>query len=178
LTADWDSLDRARRGDECGWRELVQRHHARLVSMALLITGCSVTAQDIAQEAFTRLLQEKFSNRSGTVGGWLSVTAYRLAVKERRRANKHDVIEGIDPPDGSPSPLDSLLNSEHDRHIAAAIRALDPIHREILVLRFYGEQSYEEIARTTSVPLGTVKSRIFYAVKNCQQFLRDRGLIE
>ena len=178
MTADWDNLDRARRGDERGWRELVHKHHARLVSMALLITGCPEAAKDIAQESLTRLLQEKFPNRAGTVGGWLTTTAYHLAIKESRRTKKQSNIKGIDPPDASPSPLDTILKSERDRQIAAAIQSLDSAHREIFVLRFYSENTYEEIAQLTGVPLGTVKSRIFYAVKACQQILRDRGLIE
>jgi RNA polymerase sigma-70 factor (ECF subfamily) len=178
LTSDWESLDRARCGDDGGWRDLVERHHARLVSVVLLITGSPDAAKDIAQEAFTRLFSVELAHRSGTVGGWLSTTAYHLAVKECQRAHRQEQIEGVDPPDAAPSPLDGMLIEERDRHLAAAIRALDPLHREILVLRFYGGQSYEDIARLLNVPLGTVKSRIFYAVKSCQQTLRDRGLLE
>jgi DNA-directed RNA polymerase specialized sigma24 family protein len=47
----------------------------------------------------------------------------------------------------------------------------------VLVLRLHGGHSYEEIARMTGVSLGTVKSRIFYAVKSVQKELRKRGVI-
>lgn len=178
MIADWESLRRARRGDESGWRELLKKHQARLVSMVLLLVGDPAAAQDIAQETFTRLLSADLPNREGSVGGWLSTTAFRLALKEKRRAKRNSDIEGVDPPDPSQSPLDSLLVEERDRQIVETIRGLDDAHREILILRFYGGHSYEEIARITNIPLGTVKSRMFYAVKNCQQTLRERGILE
>jgi RNA polymerase sigma-70 factor (ECF subfamily) len=50
--------------------------------------------------------------------------------------------------------------------------------REILALRYFGGHSYEEIAEITEVPIGTVKSRIFYAIKVCQEKLRERGVFK
>jgi len=173
---DWECLERAKRGEESAWRTLVERHHARLLGISLLITGSSSAAKDIAQESFVRLLDANVSHREGTVQGLLSTIAYRLALKEKARGQRTEDIAAINPANPSPSPLDELLAEERDRLVAAAIRSLDPQHRDILVLRFYGEHSYEEIAGLTGIPLGTVKSRIFYAVKSCQQFLRDKGL--
>jgi RNA polymerase sigma-70 factor (ECF subfamily) len=178
LTSDWESLDRARQGDESGWRDLVERHHAQLVSMVLLITGSVDAAKDVAQEVFTRLLRADLPHRCGSVGGWLSTTAYRLALKERLRARRDVDIERSDPPDSAPSPLEDIIAEERQRQVVAAIRALDEEHRDVLVLRFYGGHSYEQIARLLNLPLGTVKSRIFYAVKSCQQTLHDRGVWE
>jgi RNA polymerase sigma-70 factor (ECF subfamily) len=177
LSSDWELLERAGLGDERAWSELVRRHHQRLLGMVLLITGSPEAAEDISQEAFVRLFRSRLERR-GSVGGWLSTTAYRLAVKENRRGQHRSVLDGIDLPDPSGSPLDTVLTEERDRHVAAAIRALDPPHRDVMVLRFYGGHRYEEIARLTGVPLGTVKSRIFHAVKSCQTILRERGILE
>jgi len=52
--------------------------------------------------------------------------------------------------------------------VASAINNLDNAHRDILLLRFYAGLSYDEIAVLLDIPLGTVKSRIFYAVKSCR----------
>lgn len=155
---------------------LVERHHARLLSMSLLITGSPAAAKDIAQESFVRLLDMEIAHRDGTVQGLLSTIAYRLALKEKARGKRTDDLAAINPVNPSPSPLDALLAEERDRLAAAAIRSLDAQHRDIMILRFYGGRSYEEIAQLTGIPLGTVKSRIFYAVKSCQQYLRDKGL--
>lgn len=148
------------------------------MSLGLLITGSAAAAQDVAQESFVRLLQLDPKHRQGSVGGLLSTIAYRLALKERRRATRHTDLSGHDPPLADPSVLDLLLRSERDRHIAAAIRSLDGDHRDTLVLRFYGGHSYQEIAELMGVPLGTVKSRMFYAVKQCREVLREKGILE
>jgi RNA polymerase sigma-70 factor (ECF subfamily) len=61
--------------------------------------------------------------------------------------------------------------------VARALRTLDAEHRDVLVLRFYGGYSYEEIAKIVEAPLGTVKSRIFYAVKSCRETLQQKGVL-
>jgi RNA polymerase sigma-70 factor (ECF subfamily) len=71
-----------------------------------------------------------------------------------------------------------MVRSERERLVVKAIRSLDDAHRTTLVLRFYGEHSYEEIATLTGAPLGTVKSRLFYAVKQCREWLKTKGVLE
>jgi len=56
------------------------------------------------------------------------------------------------------------------------MQSLPADQREILALRFFGGHRYEEIARITEVPIGTVKSRIFYAIKTCRETLRNQGV--
>lgn len=178
MSSDWELWDGARRGDESAWRALIGRHHSRLLSLALLITGSATAAQDVAQEALTRVLELEVTHRRGSVGGLLSTIAYRLALKERERSNRHTTIVGHDPPESAPSALENLLARERDRHITAVIQSLDSEHRDTLVLRFYGGHSYQEIANLTETPLGTVKSRLFYAVKECRKKLREKGILE
>ena len=178
MSSDWECLAAARRGDEVAWRQLVERHHRRLVGLVLLITGCPAAANDVAQETFVRLLEAGPYRPTGTVQGLLSTIAYRLAVKESRWQRRQSDVEALNPSDSSPSPLERILREERDRHVAAAIGSLDDAHRHTLVLRFYGGHSYAEIAELTGVPLGTVKSRIFHAVKSCHRILRDKGIVE
>lgn len=178
MSSEWELVDRAKRGDEAAWTILIRQHHSRLLSLTLLITGCPDTAKDVAQETLVRLLSAEIRHRAGSVGGLLSTIAFRLAVKEKNRRARLTDIEQQGAPDAAASPLDMLLAEERDRHVAAAILALDDAHRSVLALRFYGGCSYDEIAELTGTPLGTVKSRIFYAVKYCQNELRKRGILE
>jgi RNA polymerase sigma-70 factor (ECF subfamily) len=177
MISDWDCLDRARRGDEDAWQLLFERHHLGLIKIAVLITGSLEAAKDLAQESFVRLLQSRVKHTDGSFKSYLSTIAYRLALKEKKRSSREKDFEGSDMPDGNPSPLEKTVREERDRHLVRTIRALPEHHRDILILRFYGEHSYEEIARLTRLPLGTVKSRIFYAVKMCGAELRERGVI-
>jgi RNA polymerase sigma factor (sigma-70 family) len=58
------------------------------------------------------------------------------------------------------------------------MQSLSDDQREILALRYFGGHSYEEIARITGIPIGTVKSRIFYAIKTCREKLTERGVFK
>lgn len=178
MSSDWELWDGAKRGDETAWRELVREHHSRLLALALLITGSPDAAKDVAQEAFTRLLEFDAKHRRGSIGGLLATIAYRLALKARARASRQTELADHDLPGNAPSALENLIARERDRQIAAVIQALDHDHRDALALRFYGGHSYKEIADLTGAPLGTVKSRLFYAVKECQRKLREKGILE
>lgn len=175
---DWRCLELAHRGNEKAWRDLFERHYPSLVRMTSSITGSMETGKDLAQESFVRLLHFRIRHHTGTVRSLLSTIAYRLALKERSRHSSllPSGIELI--PDGAPSPLELTIRNETDRIIVRVIQSLSVEHREILILRFFGGNSYEDIARITALPIGTVKSRIFYAVKICQEKLKQQGIFK
>ena len=177
LSPEWECFRRARHGDEGAWRVLVEEHRARLGALALLITGSAAAADDVVQETFLRALRAQVDHDRGTVAGFLGTIAFRLAVKEANRSRRNVELAGSDLPDHRQSALESILANERDRVVAEAIRSLDGDHRDVLILRFYGGHSYAEIAELLGAPLGTVKSRVFYAVKSCREVLRQKGVI-
>ena len=146
--------------------------------MTALITGSADSAKDIVQETFFRLINNRIKNQNGNFKTYLTTIAYRLALKEKYRLNrsKHGPDEYLE--DKSESPIEEQINEETQNNVFQAIYSLQPNYRDILVLRFYGEHIYEEIAEITQLPLGTVKSRIFYAVKACGEKLKERGVLE
>jgi len=168
---------RARDGDETAWREVVRQHQTRLATLALFITGSVSAADDVVQETFVRALDAKIRHRSGTVQGFLGTIAYRLALKEAKRVGRDVGLDELDLADHGKSALDNILSSERDCLVVEAILTLDSEHRDALILRFYGDCTYEEIAELTHSPLGTVKSRMFYAVKTCRETLRQKGIL-
>ncbi len=178
MSSEWDCFLQAQQGDELAWRVLIEQYQTRLAALALLITGSAAVADDIVQETFVRALGAKIRNRSGTVRGFLGTIAYRLALKESKRQRRNIELDGLNLPDQSQSPLESVLKDERDRFVTEAIGKLDAEHRDVLVLRFYGGYSYQEIAELVKAPRGTVKSRIFYAVKSCREILRQKGVLD
>lgn len=176
LIDEWRCLDLARQGDETSWRFLFHRHYKPLVRMTFCITGSLDTAHDLAQESFVRLLRVKIRHREGSFTAFLSTIAYRLALKERKRRSSRRNSEMVDLVDGAPSPLEEVIRDETQRVIFGVMQSLPGDHREILALRFFGGHSYEEIARITDVPIGTVKSRIFYSIKTCRERLQHKGV--
>ncbi len=177
LNPDWECFIQARKGDEAAWRLLVKRHQRRLAALALLITGSAASVDDIVQETFVRAFGARIRNQRGSVSGFLGTIAYRLAVKESKRLQRNVSLDSQNLPAIGGNPLEIILDEERDRFVAKSIRALDNGHRDVLVLHYYGDKSYEEIAELLQIPLGTVKSRMFYAVKSCRETLRQKGIL-
>ena len=75
----------------------------------------------------------------------------------------------------APNPFDQYRSQEEARGIAAAMLALDPLHREVLTLRFHEELSLEEIAKVTRSPLSTVKSRLYRGLTALKPHLERRA---
>lgn len=178
LIEDRQLLERTYAGDAGALLALHDAHAPRLIAMALLITRCAESAEDVVQEAFVRLWREPLKRNDGTVSGWLATTVWRAACKERARRLALGGIDTIDLPDESASPDLQLIRDDRMRHVAAVIAELSFEHRECLLLRYYAERSYEEIADLLGVPIGTVKSRLYYAVQMCRQKLQARGVWE
>ena len=173
---DWQCLETAQGGDEKAWRDLFARHYPSLVKMTSCITGSIETGHDLAQESFVRLLRFRIRHHTGSVTSLLSTIAYRLALKEKHRISLYHRPDAALIADGSPSPLEQAIRNDTDRIIFRVMQSLSVEHREILTLRLMGGHSYEEIARITGIPVGTVKSRVFYAVKECRDMLKERGV--
>ena len=177
IAAGWADLERARSGSEKAWRLLFEQYSPRLLRMAALMTGSTDAARDCVQETFVRLLSAVVTHQRGTLRAYLSTIVYRLALKENVRQGRRTPLQAAESASSDPSPLDQTLVDEQQREVARVIRMLPGHHRDILVLRLHGGHSYEEIAEITGVSLGTVKSRIFYAVKSVQRELKNRGVV-
>lgn len=178
MNSDWDLLERAARGDNRAWSELVEKFQTKLKSLAWLICGSAQSAEDIVQETFAAAMRSIPKNRNGTVRGYLNTIAYRLSLKEINRMRRQIDFDSLEPPASNLNQFEALAAQERDKAVAEAISSLDMNHRSILVLRFYGEHTFEEIAELLQIPVGTAKSRLFYAVKRCRQELKRKGIIE
>jgi len=178
MISDWEYLISARNGDKNAGIIIYSKYRTILIRMTALITGSLDSAKDIVQETYIRLFNGKIKHQEGNFKTYITTIAYRLALKEKYRLNKNKPVNDQEFCDKSNSPIESQIKREIQRNVFNAIYSLPAKQREILVLRFYGNQSYEEIAKITELPLGTVKSRIFYAVKACGHILEERGVLE
>jgi len=169
---DWECLDRAQGGDEGAWRALFRRHEPRLRRIAWLVTGSADAAADIAQETFVRVIRRKLPHRRGSFAAYLTTAAFRLALREKARLGRNHGFDEEAFPAGNESPLDAAARAGREELMAAVLASLPPDQREVIALRFYGGHAYGEIAVILGVPEGTVKSRIFYAIKQCRKEFR------
>jgi len=154
-------------GDRDAFRLLVEREGPAVVSACTRVLGDRAEAEDVAQEAFVIAYRSLGSWRAdGAFGAWLSRIAVRLAV---RRATARKQVTWLDPlaaegdlpgrdryrtsvSSDSLDPAHSLLRTERDADIRAAVASLDEPYREVVALRFFAERSLAEIAEATDRP--------------------------
>jgi RNA polymerase sigma-70 factor (ECF subfamily) len=167
---------RCQAGDEAAFTELVERYHARLRYYARKMLGEGHSAEDLLQDVWldvfrgvTRLADP------GAFPAWV----YRIA-----RARVARVLRQPRRP-VRPLEEDDLLGAVEDKNnfttedagrVHVALDRLSPEHREVLVLRFLEGMSYEDIARVTGEPLGTVRSRLHYAKRALRKYLERTNL--
>ena len=177
MISDWEYLTQAKNGNEKAADFLFDKYYKSLIRMTSLITGSLDSAKDIVQETFIKLIRVKIKHKEGKFKTYINTIAYRLALKEKSRLKRNFNLFRLDKTGESNSPLDTQILDETQRNVFQAIQTLKPNYKEILILRFYGNHSYEEISQITDIPLGTVKSRIYYAVKECGNSMKKKGML-
>lgn len=168
MSDDGDLLQRCRRGDENAWLELVRQHTRRVFSIAYRFSGRVDEAEDLTQEVFVKVYQglSRYEPAAGAFGTWLGTVARNHAIDHYRRKREERLRVTADPeslqalPDRAEGQDHALEREERAQLVRRAVRALPAPLREAVVLCDLQGMSYEEIAETLALPLGTVKSRI------------------
>jgi RNA polymerase sigma-70 factor (ECF subfamily) len=166
-------------------RLIVQYQH-RLLRYLLFLTGDREMADDLFQETWMRVLTRGSQyNGAARFDTWLFTVARNMLIDLRRKrtmVSLEEMCTGEDEdytfeiPSGEPNPFDRYRSQEEARRIAAALMMIEPLHREVLVLRFHEELSLEEIATVTRSPLSTVKSRLYRGMAALKPHLQKESL--
>jgi RNA polymerase sigma-70 factor, ECF subfamily len=152
--------------DHEAFEELWRNEYARVLRTVYLVTGDVQEAADITQEAFVRAYQ-----RAPTVlalekpGAWVQRVATNLAIswhRRRRRARAQ----------GAP-PAATVEMETPDQDLMQALHALSPAQRAVIALRFYADQSVDEVARALHKRPGTVKALTHQAVSRLREILKE-----
>ncbi len=167
-----DLLARCQHGDPDAFDLLVREMAPRLKGYFLRQGAEAATADDLAQSVFVRVLQSLDRYRpTGQMSAYLLRIARNLWIDHTRRARKLRRVE--DQPewsDARPGPHQVAEASDRASQVRAALAELDHDARELLELAVLQKLPYKEVAEILGVPVGTVKSRVFYALRR----LRDR----
>lgn len=169
-------LRRLQRGDARAFQELVRRHQDRVFSICLRMLGDASEAEDICQDVFLAVHRHlpRFRGDSRLSTWIFRVTRNhclnRLKYLERRGSDGDAALDRLDAgalssalvtaPEG---PERALLAAEQRRLVHEALLRLSAEHRLLVVLRDIEGLAYEDIARVTALPVGTVKSRLHRA---------------
>jgi len=147
------------------WEDIVRVHSARVYRLAYRLTGNPHDAEDLTQEVFVRVFRSLSSYTPGTFEGWLHRITTNLFLDSARRKQRIR-FEGLADemahrlPGSEPTPAQAFDDSHLDDDVQAALKALPPEYRAAVVLCDIEGFSYEEVAATLGVKLGTVRSRI------------------
>lgn len=166
------------RGEESAQRVIFERFRDRVYSLAIYSLGDETMAEDILQSVFIKVFQAlpafRFESELGT---WI----YRIAINEchdqRRRARMNlvtlDSIIGSDAEIDATPGLDARqLERERAARVQRAILKMSPKLRDVLVLRYVEELSYEEISQVLDLSMGTVASRLNRALVDLERRLK------
>jgi RNA polymerase sigma-70 factor (ECF subfamily) len=154
---------RSQLGDEAAFEELLELHGPRLLLFAQrMMQSSPESVADVIQEIWVAIYRALPRLRDASkFRPWTFRIARDRIYREYRRRN-----EPVQPADDEqlaelpePAELDSTIDSEE---LHRCLGLISPEHREALVLRFFEEMSYEDIASTIGGSVGTVRSRIHY----------------
>lgn len=157
---------KAQNGDRNAFSELVCIHAQGVMNVIFRMCGNAQLAEDAAQEAFIRAWSNLRSFRPGSpFRGWLYRIALNTATDMLRKEKRilPNAMEDLQLTDPQPGPEGTFLQEEQTALVQKAIHALPDASRAVLVLKEYEGLSYQEIANTLDIPIGTVMSRLNYA---------------
>ena len=176
--SDRELVERVARGDRAAVRLLFMRHHARVYRFAARQTGSDMMADDIANEVFLELWRQApaFEGRS-EVSTWLLGIARFKALSSLRK-KKEEWIGDDDAaaiPDTADTPEVAVMKDDKATALRGMVNALPEEHRTVIDLAYYHAKSVAEIAGILSIPVATVKTRMFYARKKLGEALKAAG---
>lgn len=186
---DADVVALAQQGREMAYRELVRRYERPVFSLVYRMVRDRETAEDLAQDTFVKVLNNVERYRPEfKFSSWLFKIANNVAIDHLRKrqldtistdgsrhattaseveATSFDVVEP------GQNALEQLTSQELGTAIERAVGRLRPMYRSCILLRHVEGRSYEEIAQTLDLPLGTVKTYIHRARHELRRELAD-----
>ena len=164
-------LQQAQRGDRAAFARLVQAYQGPVFNLCYRMLGNAVDAEDAAQETFLRVYTKLNTyQQDRKLSSWvLSIASHHCIDRLRRR--RGDSLSLDEEPVAATlsaretGPEESALAAETRDAVQAAVNRLEPAYRVPLILRYWHDLSYAEIAETLGVPVGTVRSRLHNAIR-------------
>jgi RNA polymerase sigma-70 factor, ECF subfamily len=186
---DADVVALAQQGREAAFREIIRRYERPVFSLIFRMVRDRETAEELAQDTFLKALNHIDRYRADfKLSSWLFKIGNNVAIDHLRKRRLATVSVSGAPNAGSaseieatsfevaspaPSALEAIESRELGSAIERAIAALRPEYRSCILMRHVEGRSYEEIATTLDLPLGTVKTYIHRARHELRRALAD-----
>ena len=176
------------KGDPTAFRELVCRYGDSLLGYLCHMTGNRDQAEDLFQETFTRVHEKAHTFRGTSFKSWLFTIATRVTIDGARRRKRRmtvslnrdsDCDEQSGPQiaavadENAADPADELVRQEQKEQVRQAIESLPRGQRATLLLAYYQQLSYREVAQVLGCSIGAVKTQMSRALATLAQRLPD-----
>jgi RNA polymerase sigma-70 factor (ECF subfamily) len=182
LTTDEQLVERAIAGDTDAFGEVVRRWERKIYALAYGFTGSVEDARDAAQDTFVSAYRNLRSFRGeAKVSSWLHRIAVNHCITRQRRSRVRaetaidDAVEasgeGFLSTGEHTSPARAAEEKERNEAVRRAVAALTPELREVVLLKEFEGLTFQEIADALQVPLSTVKSRLYTALRQLRMRL-------
>jgi len=158
-------------GHDDGVRQAYSAHGGELYRFALRSLGDPGAAQDVGQETFLRAWRaaDRFDPDLASLRVWLFAIARNVVVDQARRVTARPWLRELAAPvdveaaaDTSPDPSDRLLRGWV---VEEALRRIGDEHRQAIVETYLRDRPYAEVAAELGIPVATLRTRVFYALK-------------
>ena len=186
---DQSLLDAHRQGDSAAFGELVRRYGDSVLGYLVRMSGSRERAEDLFQETFKRVHEKSHTFRGPQFKGWLFKIATRVALDGVRKNKRMKTISlnqqtdcaGQDgsefaatvASDNSCNPSEQAVKAERTEQVRQAVGSLPARQRATLVLAYYQQLSYREVAAVLGCSEGTVKTQMYRALKTLAQRLPE-----
>ncbi len=175
-------------GKESSIEKLIKRHQRRIFSYIFLIVKDRDLAEDIFQDTFIkviRILRSGSYKEEGKFLQWVLRIAHNLAIDHFRKAKRFptvdndkedfDIFDIIKTHD--PSIEDQLITDQIHTDVKNLIQYLPEEQKEVLVMRYYSNLSFKEIAEQTNVSINTALGRMRYAIINLRKIVEEKNIV-
>lgn len=173
-------VTQALRGDQQAYGQLMQRYAGAVFNLAYRMLGNAQDAEDASQEIFLRAYTRLDSfDRARRFSTWLLSIASNYCIDRLRRQRLSwltldDVAFTL--PSSERGPESSALLGEERDAVQRALMRLPDNYRQVMVLRYWHDMSYDEIAQATGLTESTIKTRLFRARNMLADALREAGV--
>ena len=175
-------------GNNEAFDTLLNRHQNRVFTYILRIVKDSEVANDIFQDTFVKAITTIKQNRyseAGKFGAWITRIAHNLII-DYYRQERSENLQSCDLPDldilnrkdlSEETIEDKLVTHQIHNDIKRLVKALPELQREVLVMRYYHDMSFKEIADATNVSINTALGRMRYALLNMRRIAEENNIV-
>lgn len=173
----------ARQGDDDAFTNLVEAYQIPVYNLCCRMLGDPDQAEDAAQETFLKAYRglKRYDPNRPFATWLLSIASHHCIDRLRRRRipviSLSELLPNQQKPDDLPGPEAALAISEHQQVVRGMLELLGNRDRVVIVLRYWYELSYEEIAQTLSTSVSSVKSRLHRARRRLARYWMEQEIV-